>query len=130
MTREGRPPFRYLTLEDLLDLARDLGVGPVRDLGLLDACVARPQTTLMGADAYQTLELKVAALLHSVVCNHALVDGSKPLGLHAATTFAAYNGFDVDLSLDEAFDLVMAVASGELRDVDEIAARLRTAPRA
>jgi len=124
-----RGSFRYLTLEDLLDISRDLNVGPVRDLGLLDSCAARPQTTLMGADAYETLGLKAAALLHSVVCNHALMDGNKRLGLQAATVFAALNGFDVDLTLDEAFDLVMAVASGQLRDVDEIAARMVLTPR-
>lgn len=129
MSDPARPRYRYLTLEDLLDIAGDIGVGPVRDLGLLDACAARPQTTLMGADAYGTLKLKIAALMHSVVCNHALVDGNKRLGLHASTVFAALNGFDFALSIDEAFDLTMAVASGELRDVGDIAAKLRLEPR-
>lgn len=129
MTPQALPAFRYLTLEDLLDLANDLGVGPVRDLGLLDSCAARPQTTLMGADAYGSLELKAAALMHSLVCNHALVDGNKRLGLLAMTVFAAYNGFDVELTLDEAFDLTMAVASGEIRDVEDIARRIRLTPR-
>jgi death-on-curing protein len=122
-------PVRYLKLEDLLDLAHDLGVGPVRDLGLLASAAERPQTTLMGVDAYRTLEAKAAALMHSIVCNHALIDGNKRLGLHATTVFAAINGFDIALTLDEAFELVMAVASGELRDVPEIAARLRTQAR-
>lgn len=129
MTPQALPAFRYLTLEDLLDLANDLGVGPVRDLGLLDSCAARPQTTLMGADAYGSLELKAAALMHSLVCNQALVDGNKRLGLLAMTVFAAYNGFDVELTLDEAFDLTMAVASGEIRDVEDIARRIRLTPR-
>mgnify|MGYP000583823383 CR=1 FL=1 len=120
---------RFLSLEQLLDLCRDLDVGPVRDLGLLDACAQRPQTTLMGVDAYPSLELKAAALLHSVVVNHPLGDGNKRLGWHALTVFLAINGRDVVLELDEAFDLTMAVASGELRDVEGIASRLRTQPR-
>ena len=120
---------RYLALEEMLDLCRDLGVGPVRDLGLLDACVQRPQTTLMGVDAYPTLELKAAALLHSVVANHPLADGNKRLGWHSLTVFLALNGRNVALSLDEAFDLTMAVAAGETRELEAIAARLVTAPR-
>ncbi|MDN4481269.1 type II toxin-antitoxin system death-on-curing family toxin [Demequina muriae] len=120
---------RFLALEELLDLCRDLHVGPVRDIGLLDASAQRPQTTLMGADAYPTIEMKAAALLHSIVANQPLGDGNKRLGWHALTVFLALNGRNVTLTLDEAFDLTMAVASGDLRDVEDIAARLRTEAR-
>ena len=121
--------IRFLSLEDLLDLTRDLEVGPVRDLGLLDASAQRPQTTLMGADAYPSLEMKAAALMHSIVANHPLADGNKRLGWHALTVFLALNGLNVTLTHDEAFDLTMAVAAGALRDVDQILERLRTEPR-
>ena len=114
----------YLRLEDLLDLVADLRAGPVRDLGLLEAAAARPRTTLFGDDAYPTLEVKAAALLHSLCRNHPLVDGNKRLSWLATTVFLDLNGRDVSLSLDEAFDLVMAVADGTL-DVEEIATRLR-----
>ena len=66
----------YLDLENLLGLVQALGAGPVRDLGLLDSDAARPRSSAFGADAYATLELKAAALLHSVARNHALVDGT------------------------------------------------------
>ncbi|WP_198554386.1 hypothetical protein [Nocardioides alpinus] len=42
----------YLSLEDLLTLAEDLGIGPVRDLGLLDSAGHRPQARLWGSDAW------------------------------------------------------------------------------
>jgi len=83
----------------------------------------------MGRDAYPTIELKAAALMHSIVCNHALEDGNKRLGWLALVVFAGSNGYRLTLTQDEAFSLTMAVASGELRDVSEIAARLRLAPR-
>ncbi len=83
----------------------------------------------MGQDAYPTLEGKTAALLHSIVCNHALADGNKRLGWFAAVVFLRVNDYDAALTQDEAFDLVMAVASGELRDVEAIAPRLRLRPR-
>ena len=58
-------------------LVEDLGVGPVRDVGLLESAAARPRTSLWGGDAYPTLGSKAAALLDSLVNNHALVDGNK-----------------------------------------------------
>lgn len=42
----------YLTLEDVLSLVEDLGVGPVRDIGLLDSAVHRPRVSVFGRDAY------------------------------------------------------------------------------
>jgi death-on-curing protein len=70
----------YLSVEDLLEIAsRVLDDVAVRDPGLLAAAAARPLTTVFGDDAYPTFEDKVAALLHSLVPNHALVDGNKRL---------------------------------------------------
>ena len=102
-----------------------LGAGPVRDPGLLDSAAGRARATVFGSDAYPTLEVKAAALLHSICGNHALVDGNKRLGWLAATVFLRLNGQRVTLSQDEAFQLVMEVAAG-LLDVPEIAARLAT----
>lgn len=115
----------YLDLEDLLGLVRALGTGPVRDPGLLDAACARPRSTVFGEDAYPTLAEKAAALLHSVVRGHALVDGNKRLGWLATAVFLDLNGHPPDLSDDEAFELVVSVAEGTL-DVDDIAGRLST----
>lgn len=118
----------YLELEDLLGLTRALGAGPVRDLGLLDAACSRPRSSTFGEDAYLTLALKAAALLHSIARNHALVDGNKRLAWLGAVVFLDLNGDEVAVSDDEAFELVTAVAQGDL-DVEDIAAALRLAPR-
>jgi len=115
----------FLDLEDLLRLVELLGAGPVRDAGLLDSAAARAQSSAFGQDAYPTLELKAAALLHSICRNHALVDGNKRLGLLATATFLRVNGRAFDMTQDEAFDLVMLVAEGVL-DLPDIAARLRS----
>lgn len=115
--------IEFLDLEDLLVLTRLLGAGPVRDPGLLESAAARPQTSLFGEDAYPTLTLKAAALLHSVCNNHALVDGNKRLALLAAVTFMRINGRRFDLTQNQAFDLVMGVAEGRL-DVPDIAVAL------
>lgn len=118
----------FLNLEDLLRIAeRTLGVPAViRDVGLLESALARPQASVFGEDAYPTLHEKAAALLHSLARNHALVDGNKRLALAATLAFLRYNGARLVLTEDEAYDLVMSVATGELDDVADIAPRLRT----
>jgi death on curing protein len=120
------PGTEYLSLEDLLDLVNALEAGPVRDLGLLDSACHRPQASLLGQEAYPTLAGKAAALMHSLARNHALVDGNKRLALLATVVFLRINGCILDLTEDEAFDLIMFVAAGQL-DAEEICKRLRLA---
>jgi death on curing protein len=123
----------YLTLTELLYVAeRTLGPEvPVRDHGLLESALARPQATVFGRDAYEGLEEKAGALLHSLARNHALVDGNKRLALAATIAFLGLNGNRLTLTNDEAYTLVMEVASGEVDDVVGIAERIQpgTAPR-
>jgi death on curing protein len=120
------PGTEYLSLEDLLDLVNALQAGPVRDLGLLDSACHRPQASLFGQEAYPTLAGKAAALMHSLACNHALVDGNKRLALLATVVFLRINGHVLDLTDDEAFDLTMSAAAGQL-DAEQICKRLRLA---
>ncbi len=120
------PGTEYLSLEDLLDLVNTLRACPVRELGLLDSACHRPQASLFGEEAYPALAGKAAALMHSLACNHALVDGNKRLALLATVVFLRINGYALELTDDEAFDLVMSVAAGQL-SADEIHKRLRLA---
>jgi death on curing protein len=119
----------FLTLPELLHVA-ERTLGPdysVRDYGLLEAALARPQATAFGKDAYLTLDAKAAALLHSLARNHALIDGNKRLALAALIAFYGLNGRRLTLTNDAAYDLVMKVASGQLDMVDDIAAILQPA---
>lgn len=115
----------YLDLDDLLHVAeRTIGEVLVRDVGLLESAVARPQARAFGQDAYPTVHAKAAALLHSIARNHALVDGNKRLALAATIAFYGLNEIRLTLTNDEAYELVIAVASGEVDDVEAIANRL------
>lgn len=102
----------YLTLEDVLSLIADLKVGPIRDIGLLDSAVHRPQVSVFGADAYPGIDAKAAVLLESLVRNHALVDGNKRIGWLATVVFYGLNGITLDAPDDDAYTLVIAIASG------------------
>ncbi|MGO9901792.1 MAG: type II toxin-antitoxin system death-on-curing family toxin [Solirubrobacteraceae bacterium] len=116
----------FLDLDSLLHIAtRTLGTDPVvRDYGLLESALARPQASAFGEDAYPTIQQKAASLLHSLARNHALIDGNKRLALAATIAFLGINGIRLTLTNDEAYDLVIAVATGALDDVPSIAAEL------
>lgn len=116
-----------LDLEALLHVAaRTLGTGPeVRDHGLLESALARPRASVFGHDAYPGIHQKAAALLHSLARNHALVDGNKRLALAATIAFYGINGMRLTLTNDEAYDLVIDIATGRLDDVHAIASMLQ-----
>jgi death-on-curing protein len=112
----------HLTTDEALHIARrTLGDGFVlRDVGLLEAAVARPATTVAGRDACPTVLEKAAALVHSAVRNHALVDGNKRLGLMLLDVFLEVNGRRLSASNDEAYEFIVAIADGRLDSVREI----------
>jgi len=114
----------YLSLDDLIELVRDLGVGPVRDVGLLDSALGRVRSSAFGVDVYASAELKAAALLDSTTNNHALVDGNKRLGLLSAAVFLDLKDFKIGCGDEAAFDLVWQVADTHLA-LPEIVERLQ-----
>lgn len=117
-------PVEYLDSEDLLALATTLlgDPPPVRDLGLLTAAAARPRASAFGDEAYPDLWSKAAALLHSIVRHHPLIDGNKRLGWLATAVFLEINGIDTtSIANDDIYDFVMNLAAhdrtvGEIRD--------------
>lgn len=113
----------FLTLEDGLLIVDRLGFH-VRDAGLLASALARPAASLFGDDAYETIDRKAAALLESLARNHPLFDGNKRTAWTSLVTFLWINGWRHTFTTDDAFDLVVGVASGEL-DLDESERRIR-----
>lgn len=111
----------YLTVEDLLEIAAGvLDEVQLRDPGLLASAAARPATAVFGEDAYSSFPEKAAALMHSLVRNHPLVDGNKRLAWSAMRAFCILNGRDLAYTVDEAETFVLAAAAGDI-DVPEIA---------
>lgn len=89
---------KYLLTEDVLllhhlSVEKSGGSHGLRDVGLLDAAVHRPQATFAGEDLYPTIFNKAAALCHSLIKNHAFVDGNKRTSLLSAMTMLELNGY-------------------------------------
>jgi death-on-curing protein len=114
---------RFVDLPDALTQIRYLGFH-VRDMGLLQGCLARPQTTVYGEDAYSSVELKAAALLHSIVTTHPMVDGNKRTGWTLLLTFLQYNELEIIAPADDALAFIVGIAEGE-NTLEAIAAWVR-----
>lgn len=113
----------YLTLEDVLTVVEaELG-GPdwVADVGLLSSAVERHSALVFGEEVYTGLHGKGAALMHSLVTNHALIDGNKRVATICLLLFLGLNGTTLAATDDELYDFVISIADGTLRDVESIA---------
>jgi death-on-curing protein len=103
----------YLELDDALEVLRRLGFF-VKEVGLLDSALARPRTALFGEDAYPTLSLKAAAMSHSLIKNHALVDGNKRTTWALMVSFLFVNGYKHDFTADEGYNWTLGLAADRL----------------
>jgi death-on-curing protein len=114
----------YLSFDEALIVAtRALGAPPeIRDPGLLESALARPQASVFGSDAYPDIWTKAAALFESLARNHALIDGNKRLALAGLIAFLGVNGHRLTCTNDQAYDFTMEVCQGFFADVSAIAA--------
>jgi death on curing protein len=90
--------INYLTAEQVLFIHARLiaetgGEHGLLDLGMLQSAVARPQATYNGQDLYSNLFLKAAALLESLIGNHAFIDGNKRTAITSAGLFLHLNSY-------------------------------------
>lgn len=96
----------YLTLADVLAIHADQverygGTSGVRDPGLLEAALFRPQTGY-----YSDIIEEAAALWESLAQNHPFVDGNKRTAFAATYTFLAINGFLITATAGEAYEFI------------------------
>lgn len=88
----------------------------VRDEGLLESAVYRPQASFGGHEFYPDLFSKAAALGHAIIQNHPFLDGNKRVGFEAMRLMLRLNDHDIRASEKEKFDFVMAIAKGALKE--------------
>ena len=120
--------MQYLSLEDALQQIAISGFY-VKDAGLLDSALARPQTSVFGEDAYPTLEVKAAAMTHSVIKNYPMVDGNKRTSWFLLNAFLYINGYLLEMSTEEGLEFTLGVATDQL-SLEEAAEKIRSHMRA
>lgn len=119
----------YLTLEQVLAIHDDQierygGSHGIRDLGLLESAIARPQATFGGLDLYPDLFLKTAVLMHSIISNHPFLDGNKRTGVVSAARFLFVNGYRLTLSNKGLVEIARKTEAKKI-SIEELAAWLK-----
>ena len=110
-----RQKIQYLGLEEVIEIGEALIPDfRIRDIGLLESAVHRPATVIYGQEAYPSIEGKIAALMHSLAANHALIDGNKRLTWSSGRLFAILNNLDFYVGIDEAEEVIISLSSGGL----------------
>lgn len=109
----------FLEISDVLDIYNFLvnkfgGTLGVRDEGLLESAVSQPKATFFGELLHPTIHQQAAAYLYHIAKNHPFLDGNKRTAYGAMEAFLRLNGYNLDLSDDEVYDMVMQVAQGEM----------------
>lgn len=94
------------------------GSSGIRDDSMLDSALANPFQSFGGEELYPSIEAKAAQLCYGIVKNHPMVDGNKRSGVHVMLVFLALNGYELFYTQKELSDIILALASGELRAED------------
>lgn len=120
----------YLTLQETLELHEQLiqrfgGSAGVRDLGLLESALLRPQTGY-----YDTLSLQAAALLQSLIQNHCFIDGNKRVAFAATAIFLRMNGYRLKIEAEGGEVFLINEVIQKRAPIEDIATWLETRMKA
>ncbi|HSX58385.1 MAG TPA: type II toxin-antitoxin system death-on-curing family toxin [Candidatus Saccharimonadales bacterium] len=116
---------KFPTLEEIVAMhfritEKTGGSQGVRDLGLLDSALGRPQASFGGEELYPTIFLKAAALVQSLSANHPFVDGNKRTALATLEYFLHLNGYEIEATQKEKVEFTLW-SENEKPSIEEIA---------
>ena len=119
----------YLTLDIVVAIHEEMverygGSHGIRDIGLIQSAIARPQSSFGGDDLYQTIFDKAAALFHSLMFNHAFVDGNKRTAMVSTARFLFVNGHNLVASQKEFVAFPLKVEN-QRQSIEEISKWLK-----
>ena len=119
----------FITKEDVCLIHDDQiasfgGSYGIRDEKLLDSAIAQPKITFSGQLLHPTIEDQASAYLFHIAKNHPFIDGNKRTAFRVMLTFLLINNYQLNCSKNDAYNLVIDVATGKLNK-EEIASFLR-----
>ncbi len=111
--------LEFLEIADILEIHQILieefgGMSGVRDEGLLESALSQPKASFFGELLHPTIHEQAAAYLYHIAKNHPFLDGNKRTAYGAMEAFLRLNGYNLDLSNQEAYNMVIQVAQGEM----------------
>jgi death-on-curing protein len=116
---------QFLSLDEVLAIHERLidrfgGDDGVRDRGLLESALFRPQTGY-----YTHIEEMATAMFESLLINHAFVDGNKRIAFFATDVFLRLNGWRLDITADEGESFIVGGLERNDCSFDSILPRIR-----
>ena len=94
-------------------LAEHGGGSGMRDEGLLESALGRPQNLFVYADTSVSIVDMAASYAYGIATNHPFVDGNKRTALVVSQTFLALNGYEFNGSFETEYDVFIKLAAGE-----------------
>lgn len=98
---------QFLSLDEVIAIHERLidkfgGTSGIRDKGLLESAIYRPQTGY-----YESLEQMSAALFESLINNHPFVDGNKRIAFFSCDVFLRMNGWKLQVDSNQAYEFIV-----------------------
>ena len=90
------------------------GILGVRDYGLLESAIAQPQASFSGQLLHPDIYSQAGAYLYHITLNHPFIDGNKRTAFAVTDTFIRLNGYSLNIQDQEAYEMVIKVATREL----------------
>ena len=119
--------MKYLTIDEVIAIHDDLiiafgGSLGIRDFNLLHSAISRSTVTFISIDLYISVFDKAAALLESLILNHAFVDGNKRTAYVSCARFLYINGYILNLEHREIVKFVLRVEKEKtsIREISKI----------
>lgn len=117
--------MRYLTEKEIITLnvyviekyssKEPIGVKEPTALNML---VNAPQQYVFGREQYPTIELKAANLVRNLVKKHVFYNGNKRTALMTMIVFLKVNGYQFNVTNDEAVEYMVRIATEDLQEAD------------
>ena len=113
-------PVLFLSLDEVVEILSVLierfgGPKGVRDLGLLESALYRPQTGY-----YESLAEMAAAMFESLIKNHPFVDGNKRVAFFATDVFLRMNGYQLKVEGKAAHQFLMNLFDTDSCDLEHL----------
>lgn len=97
----------------MMNRMNDADQAGVKDHGLLEFALHRPEQSLFGQDAYPSIFDKAAAFLESLVKNHCFHNGNKRTAYLVTKSFLKLNGFQLQMERADAVEFIVDIAQGK-----------------
>jgi death-on-curing protein len=110
---------KFIEKEDVLSIHNKQinlygGSFGIRDQGLLESAISQPQATFGGEFLHPTIYEQAAAYLFHINKNHAFIDGNKRTAFDVMITFLNMNDYELNMTLEEAYQLTIQVADDKV----------------